>query len=221
MKVLVALGLSLALLPAEQHREAGKLDMKPTPFTVRLRTKGPPRTYVGRVVTEWLENGRTMRLLEEFGFHDSRGFRWQAPKGAVIDGASIPRIAWTAIGGPFEGLYRDASVIHDVACDEKVEPWQLVHEVFYEAMLVSKVPELKAKLMYGAVYHFGPRWPLKDPVGWKSTGGDPRVTELGVGPPQSPLTDRNFEFLLGEIERLHQGKTGGSLAEVREISIPR
>jgi hypothetical protein len=32
--------------------------------------------------------------------------------------------------------------------------------MFYEAMLTSHVPTAKAKVMYAAVYHFGPRWDL-------------------------------------------------------------
>lgn len=69
-----------------------------------------------------------------------------------------PRFAWSIIGGPFEGKYRKASVIHDVTCVEKARPWQEVHLAFYEAMLADGVGEKKAKVMYAAVYHRGPRW---------------------------------------------------------------
>ena len=62
--------------------------------------------------------------------------------------------------GAFEGKYRQASVLHDVACDRKIEPWEQVHEMFYWAMLASGVSSLKAKIMYAAVYHKGPRWPF-------------------------------------------------------------
>lgn len=104
------------------------------------RNAGPPNTFAGRVVTEWLPDGRRMRLIEDFAYFDDAGRRWRAPKGSIVDGASIPRIAWSFIGGPFEGPYREASVIHDVACSAKLAPWLLVHEVFYTAMLASKVP---------------------------------------------------------------------------------
>ena len=46
---------------------------------------------------------------------------WTAPKGAKVDGASIPQLFWTPIGGPFEGKYRYASVIHDTECDATIE----------------------------------------------------------------------------------------------------
>ncbi|GAB2181549.1 hypothetical protein DLREEDagrD3_17720 [Denitratisoma sp. agr-D3] len=123
-----------------------------------------PGKFIGRVVTEWLKDdpeGRKMRLLEPFAFIDPAGVRWDAPAGWVVDGASIPQVAWSLIGGPYEGKYREASVIHDVACDEKDRPWQAVHRVFYDAMLASNVDGKKAKIMYAAVYHFGPRWPLE------------------------------------------------------------
>jgi hypothetical protein len=114
--------------------------------------------YVGSVQTEWLEPDRKMRLLAPFSYIDPNGHEWRAPKGWVIDGASIPRFAWSIVGGPYDGKYRNASVIHDVACDEQAEPWEQVHETFYWAMLASEVEPWRAKLMYAAVYHFGPRW---------------------------------------------------------------
>jgi len=100
-----------------------------------------------------------MRLLEPITFTDAMQSRdWIAPQNSVVDGASIPRPSWTVIGSPLTGLYRDASVFHDVACDKKSAPWQMVHRMFYNAMRCSEVNTLKAKVMYYAVYHFGPRW---------------------------------------------------------------
>lgn len=115
-------------------------------------------SFVGKVVAEWLDDGRKMKLVQPFAYIDPNGSRWDAPKGWIVDGASIPQIAWSVIGGPFEGSYRNASVIHDVACDQKQRPWRDVHRAFYTAMLAAKVDPIKAKVMYGAVYQFGPRW---------------------------------------------------------------
>lgn len=116
--------------------------------------------YESPVKTQWLNDGRTMKLLTKFTFIDPQEIRWEAPVASIVDGASIPKFAWSIIGGPFEGKYRDASVIHDVACAQKVRPWESVHEVFYNAMRTSGVGVIKAKIMYAAVYHFGPRWSL-------------------------------------------------------------
>ena len=105
-------------------------------------------------------HGRTMKIKNDFSFIDSSGKRWLAPGGSIVDGASIPRVFWSLLGGPYEGLYRDASVVHDVACVTRTRRWEDVHLMFYEAMLISGVSINKAKIMYAAVYYFGPRWTL-------------------------------------------------------------
>ena len=120
--------------------------------------------YDGKVVTEWLHDGRKMVLVEPFVYVDGAGLKWEAPTGSKIDGASIPPAAWSLIGGPYEGKYREASVIHDVACQRKDRPWENVHLAFYEAMLASGVDPILAKIMYGAVYQGGPRWPRRASV---------------------------------------------------------
>lgn len=129
--------------------------------------------FEGNVDTTWLGNGRDMRLNADFHYIDPKGKLWIAPKGAIINGASIPRVFWSVMGGPFEGLYRNASVIHDVACDEERRPWRDVHRVFYDAMRCSGVSKPDADLMYFAVYHFGPRWLLKNPATLYGMGVDP------------------------------------------------
>jgi hypothetical protein len=118
----------------------------------------PFGTFVGDVKTKWLPDGRGMELLEDFSYVDQRYTVWDAPKGWVIDGASIPRFAWSLIGGPYDQKYRNASVIHDVACDRRSRRWEDVHEAFYNAMRAAEVTTLHARTMYAAVYHFGPRW---------------------------------------------------------------
>ena len=52
-----------------------------------------------------------MTLLDDFGYVDPGKITWKAPKGHKIDGASIPPVFWSFIGGPFEGKYRNASVV--------------------------------------------------------------------------------------------------------------
>jgi len=116
-------------------------------------------SYVGRVVVTWNEDGRTMTLLEPFAYVDPNGVRWDATPGTRIDGASIPQFAWSIIGGPFEGKYRAASIVHDVACNERTHDWQDVHLMFRNGMLAAGVDSRIASIMYAAVYHFGPRWP--------------------------------------------------------------
>jgi hypothetical protein len=114
--------------------------------------------FVGTVKTEWIEPDRKMRLLDDFAYVDPTGVEWTAPKGSIVDGASIPQVLWSVVGSPYTGEYRNASVVHDVACVKRDRAWQDVHRMFYDACRAGGVGEEKAKLMYAAVYHFGPKW---------------------------------------------------------------
>jgi hypothetical protein len=116
--------------------------------------------YSGTVKAEWLTKTREMKLLEPFAFKGPDCKVWSVPKGAIVDGASIPQAFWSIIGGPFEGRYRDASVVHDYYCKVRTEPSDQVHEMFYHAMLENGVDSNKAKVMFYAVYWFGPKWHL-------------------------------------------------------------
>lgn len=118
--------------------------------------------FEGNVVATWpLHERRVMVLTEDFTYVAPDGVRWKAPKGAKVDGASIPRVFWTIVGSPYVGEYRRASVVHDVACNEEKRSWQSVHRMFYTAMRADGVSEAKAKLMYAAVYMGGPKWELR------------------------------------------------------------
>ena len=99
-----------------------------------------------------------VRLLEDLIFIDSKGKKWTSPKGSVVDGATIPKAFQSIIGTPYGGEYVLASVIHDIAYDEKKESWQEVHRAFYDALLASGVEAKKASLMYIAVYEASSRW---------------------------------------------------------------
>jgi hypothetical protein len=68
---------------------------------LQVLAAAPPH-FVGRVLAEWLPDGRNMRLEEPFEYVDAGGRRWPVPKGISVDGASIPQVFWSIIGGPFE-----------------------------------------------------------------------------------------------------------------------
>lgn len=114
--------------------------------------------FYGEVVTQWLPDGRKMKLLETVVFVDPQGVVWDAPKGSIVDGASIPKQVWSVAGGPYSGKYRLASLIHDVACERKNRDWRSVHRAFFDAMLASGVSMEEAKIKYFAVHNYGPRW---------------------------------------------------------------
>lgn len=126
----------------------------PTTTDVKGRYEGAPPAV------EFDPDGRRVRLIKKFAYVDCRDNRWEVPSEAIIDGASIPQPLWSLLGGPFEGRYRNASIIHDWFCDRRIRPWEQVHRVFYEAMLTSGVSKARAKLMYAGVYWGGPRWSL-------------------------------------------------------------
>ena len=139
-----------------------------TPAWVRGASKQQNKWghYSGYVEARWENDGRSMTLLSELRYTDPDGVVWIAPAGSQVDGASIPRSLWSIMGGPFEGRYRNASVLHDVAYDQHNKPWQVCDRMFYNAMRCSGVSAVEAGTMYYALRKFGHHWkaPKAEPV---------------------------------------------------------
>lgn len=57
--------------------------------------------------------GRLARVLEDFVYVSPDGLHWTTPAGFVFDGASIPRVLWTRLGGPFDGPNIFIGAVHD------------------------------------------------------------------------------------------------------------
>lgn len=144
--------------------------------------------FEGQVRTEWLTHpgrDREMQLLEDFTFVDRAGKRWQAQRGDVLDGASIPDVLWSSLAGtPFVGDYRRATVLHDVHCKRQDESHRAVHRMFYEAMRADGVNQVRARVMYMAVRTFGPKW---DPA-----------RETPTPQPDIDTFERVIDVMLGE-----------------------
>ena len=163
-------------------------------------------SFSGPIDVRLNKDGRTITLLEPLVYTDSSGRRWLVPTGTVVDGASIPQWLWSVAGGPLEGRYRDASVIHDHYCDKRNRPAFDVHKVFYDAMLTSGVNKSRARIMYEMVVRFGPTWPDPkiDPSCQKPDGSFDfnKCTEnkVDVKPPVSfpQVTQRAFDKALDE-----------------------
>lgn len=167
-------------------------------------------------LTEWLDDGRNMRLKRPFGFVEEGGREWPVPSETIVDGASIPRVFWSLIGGPFEGPYRNASVVHDYYCDVQTRPWRDTHRVFLEAMRCSGVSELRAKTMYYAVYRFGPRW----------TTGPAAVAEAfdAIGVPVSvptPLPVEPFDEATFEVDAIRIKEQDLDIAAIEALADAR
>jgi hypothetical protein len=101
------------------------------------------------------------KIDQDFRFEDPNGLLWSTPRGTFVDGASIPQFFWSIIGGPFEGQYINASVIHDHYCRTKERTAHDTHRNFYYGMMASNVAEWKADLMHWAVSTFGPSWKIE------------------------------------------------------------
>lgn len=173
--------------------------------------------FSGSINTEWISDGKLMRLLKSISFTDPNGMIWEAPKNSIIDGASIPQFAWSFIGSPFVGKYRYASVIHDVACEQKRRTWEVTHLAFYYAMLASDVSWLQANIMYAAVYHFGPRWPISSKL---------QIREIGQALADFPICDMSkkdkqvcIDISKTKLkELLHVNPKLSRIVDLREIS---
>jgi hypothetical protein len=129
---------------------------------------GPPAVgkneFKGTVKAEFLipqspaDYYRDMKLLEPFGYVDPDGLAWDVPAGAVTNGASVPWGFWNIVGGPYDGPYRDAAVIHDYFVEKKTRSWESTHRMFYHAVLARGVSDTLARTMYAGVRYGGPRW---------------------------------------------------------------
>jgi hypothetical protein len=117
--------------------------------------------FSGRVVLEVLDEAaldHKLRLLEDFRFRDGNGRIWTAPRGAVVDGWSVPRELRALPGLPLESEYRKAAVLHDFHSRTRTEPWQAVHRMLHAAALTEGVPPIEANTLFMTVYASGWRW---------------------------------------------------------------
>ena len=157
------------------------------PHRVFAAPAGSGARFEGELILNAGHGPQYMRLMQPCAFVDAQGNRWAVPAGIEVDGASIPQPFWSIIGGPFEGAYRNASVIHDYFCDVRTEPWQKVHRMFYDGMIANQTDLTTAKIMYLAVYYGGPRWSevvirnmrVAQKAGASNKGGPEGVGDLG------------------------------------------
>jgi hypothetical protein len=134
--------------------------------------------FSGEPITRWENDGRTMVLLNELRYTDPYGQVWVAPVGSRVDGASIPKVLWSFMGGPFEGKYRKASVLHDVAYEEqRVDPKE-ADLMFYNAMRASGVGPVIAKTMYYSLLRHGRHWKHRQ----AAPAGDPQPRQTAPAP---------------------------------------
>jgi hypothetical protein len=120
-----------------------------------------PVQFEGRVVLEVLDEvdlDHKLRLQEAFAFRDEHGRAWPVPKGAVIDGTSLPRALRSLPGLAPETEFRKASTVHDYYSRTRQEGWREVRRMLYSASLHEGLAPAEAKLLYATVYAGGWRW---------------------------------------------------------------
>jgi Protein of unknown function (DUF1353) len=106
---------------------------------------------------------RDIKLVEPFGYVDPTGLHWDVPAGYVTNGASIPPSLWAIVGGPFDGPYRDAAVIHDYWCEQKTRSSDATHKMYYDAAVARGTSENIASTMYAGIVFGGPKWEITPP----------------------------------------------------------
>lgn len=97
--------------------------------------------------------GRLDQTTEDY-LYEYEGIQIFIPKGFKWDGASIPRLLWPILGGPF-GKYSFAALVHDFLYASRMVPRKIADKIFYRLLRDHEVRKVKSKLMYGAVSAFG------------------------------------------------------------------
>jgi len=69
-------------------------------------------------------------------------------RGFVWDGASIPRVFWLTIGGPYHPKFSVAGLVHDYLYRTQPLPRKEADEIFYRLLRFNGVSYITAKRMY-------------------------------------------------------------------------
>ncbi len=147
---------------------------------------------------------RDIKLLEPFGFVDSNSVHWDVSSGYISNGASIPPTLWPVVGGPLDGPYRDAAVIHDYYCDKRTRSSDDTHRMFYEAAVARGTSPNIASTMYMGIIFGGPRWVTPPPskAGFTLAQASPPKVDNGlVNKEATPEQKKAAEDLKAWIEK--------------------
>ena len=100
-----------------------------------------------------LSDGIHWQVVEDFEYHvgkEESNDVVKVPAGFITDGASIPKIFWSIIGGPW-GKYGYAAILHDFCYSTQTRTRLASDKIFLEAMKVLQVNIFKRLIMYRAV----------------------------------------------------------------------
>lgn len=119
-----------------------------------VNVRGSPR-FVGELHVTLLLGGRFVRTDHPFLFIDKHGVEWAVRRGLISDGATIPRLFWPLIGGPFEGNHRRAAILHDAAYADQFRPRREADAMLFAAMRCDGGALADSIVIYLAVRAFG------------------------------------------------------------------
>jgi hypothetical protein len=91
------------------------------------------------------------RLEHDFIGRMIHGKRTTVREGFITDGASIPRIAWSIVGHPFQEPLKAAAILHDAEYAAKLYTRKECDERFYLAMRELGIRWTKSRIIWLAV----------------------------------------------------------------------
>lgn len=108
--------------------------------------------FSGLLILAWLEDGRLVRVYQDWSYTALDGTVYTVRAGFVTDGASIPRVLWSGIGSPYIGLYRWGAVLHDWLYRVLGVPKDRADAVFRECMLRCGCSDLLVDAIFEGVH---------------------------------------------------------------------
>jgi len=100
-------------------------------------------------------NKRKWKTTSEISYVTDSGQTILVPSGFVMDGASIPRSLWFAVGHPLMGNFARAAAIHDYLYTTHEVSKAEADQIFLDIMIIDKVKPWRRIAMYYAVKFFG------------------------------------------------------------------
>ena len=166
LSTIAAVAISLLVAGCDYIPASWLKKITGVPSTTSSSTSGTlsNNSFNGVVQAEFIipakpdDNFRDMKLLSPFSYKDPRGVVWEVPKDYITNGASVPWGLWNIVGGPYDGPYRDAAVIHDFYTEFKLRPWEDTHRMYYEASVARGVSDNRASIMYAGLLVGADRW---------------------------------------------------------------
>jgi hypothetical protein len=93
-------------------------------------------------------------LEADFGYENDK-YKITVGSGFITDGASIPRLLWSAIGNPMENDLLKPAIVHDGLYTLMQLERKECDKLLKEMLLFNGVSRLRSELIYIAVRLFG------------------------------------------------------------------